>query len=134
MITLTITIVVLVILATIAINGSTRMIGDSAEAKAHADAAEDNDVIRKLLTHAITDDDLREGIALVDNTLVVIGSGDKEYGSGYYLIPGGDNKVLNVIIEEVGSDSVKKYKNLTAPYVVDYDNGDYERIEQIRFK
>ena len=134
MVTLVVTIVIVIILAAIALGGSTKMIDDSVDAKESANASEENDIIRSLLTYAITDDDLREGIELVDDVLVVIGSGDKEYGSGYYLIPGGTDKEMEEIKSKTGNENLRKYKDFTAPYVVDYDNGKFERIEEIRFK
>ncbi len=134
LITLVITIVVMLILASIAIGGSTRLIYDSSNSKKEADINDDNDEIRSLLTHTIViAPDLREGIPL-DSSLVVIGSGDTEYGIGYHLLPGGDDVVMKVISDKVGNPNLKKYKGLTAPYVVDYDNGTFERIEEIRFK
>ena len=132
MVVLVITIVLLIILSSIAIGGSMKMIDDSSSAKNSADAAEDNDKIRTLLTETIIDNNKREGISL--ESIIVIGSVDKEYGLGYYLIPGGDEDTMDKIIEKTGDTNLKKYKNLTAPYVVDYDNGRYERIEEIRFK
>lgn len=134
LITLVITIVVMLILAAVAIGGSTRLIDDSVDSKKQASINDDNDEVRSLLTHAITNSSLREGVSLIDGSLVVIGSGDKEYGTGYYLLPGGEDDVMKVITDKVGNPNLKKYKGLTAPYVVDYDNGTYERIEEVRFK
>lgn len=133
MITLIITIMVIIILAGIGFGSSTYLIDKAGESKNASDANEDNDVIRALLTYSITDSENRIGIALSDS-LVVLGSGDKEYGKGYYLIPGGNNRVLAEISEKTGEATVLRYKEITAPYVVDYDNGRFERILELRFK
>lgn len=136
MITLVIAIVILMIIASVAIGTSMRMIDQSSDARKATIANEENDIIRSLLRYTITDSTTYQaGIALHDNTLVVIGSGDIEYGTGYYLIPGGTDRDLQKISKKVGdSITVERYKDLTASYVVDYDNDWFERIEEIEFK
>lgn len=133
MITLVITIVVLIILATVSINGSMGMIDESMESKEIANASEENDLIRKLLMNVLIESDSKVGIPLVDGALVVIGSGDVAYGTGYYLIPGGTEEELAKIKSKSGRDDVKAYQSITAPYVVDYDNSTFERIDELIF-
>lgn len=136
--TVIITVIVIIILASISVSYSYRMIEDAGEAKKEAEEHADNEMIRNLLTQAITDPDIIVGFPLLDNSVVVIGSGDKEYGSGYHLIPGGDpedeNGDLAALRFKLGDDTLEPYKGLTAPYVVDYYIGKYERVENIRFK
>lgn len=133
--TVIITIVVMIIIAGVAARNSLRMIDDSGEAKKEATIYEDREIIRALLTNAITDKDAMVGFALLDNSVVVLGSGDKEYGTGYHLIPGGDDDGdLGTIKFKLGDDTMTAYRGLSAPYVVDYYTGKYERVENIRFK
>ncbi len=133
--TVAITVIVMVILAGVATRYSLRMIDDSGEAKKEATIYADNEIIRSLLTQAMVDKNVMVGIALVDGDKVVIGSGDKEYGTGYYLVPGGEeDEELGDIRYKVGDDSLAAYKGLSAPYVVDYLTGKYERVEDIKFK
>lgn len=134
MISLVITIVVIIILTAVSIGDSLDMIDDSMVAVTEADIAEDNDVIRSLLTYAVVDKTARVGIALSDATIVVIGSGDVNYGTGYHLIVGGKEETIKVIEEKTGVTNLKAYKELTAAYVVNYDLGTYERIEEIKFR
>lgn len=134
MITIVITIIVMLILATVAIMSSTRMIDDSSNAKESANADFDNDKIRTILTQAIYDTSAREGIPLVTGSLVIVGPDEKEYGTGWYLLPGGTDDDLDVIAKKTGRPSIEKYKDLTASYVVDYDNGDFARIKEVIFK
>lgn len=135
--TMIITIVVMIILAGIAVSSSYELIGDAGEAKKQSETYGDREVIRALLTNSIADSDIIAGYPL-GGAVVVIGSGDKEYGSGYYLLPGGDPEDedgdLATLRFKLGDDTLQPYKGLTAPYVVDYDNGKYERVEEIRFK
>lgn len=133
--TVIITIVVMIIIAGVAARNSLIMIDDSGEAKKEATIYEDREIIRALLTNAITDKDAMVGFALLDNSVVVLGSGDKEYGTGYHLIPGGDDDGdLGTIKFKLGDDTMTAYRGLSAPYVVDYYTGKYERVENIRFK
>lgn len=133
--TVIITIVVMIIIVGVAARNSLRMIDDSGEAKKEATIYEDREIIRALLTNAITDKDAMVGFALLDNSVVVLGSGDKEYGTGYHLIPGGDDDGdLGTIKFKLGDDTMTAYRGLSAPYVVDYYTGKYERVENIRFK
>ena len=136
--TVIITIVAMIILASIAITNSRRLIGDAGEAKKQAETHADKEIIRALLTNVITDPDVIVGYPLVTGGIVVIDSGDNEYGSGYYLVPGGDPEDedgdLAKIRFKIGDDTLQAYKGLTAPYVVDYYTGKYERVEDIRFK
>lgn len=136
--TVIITIVVMIILASVAVTSSYQMIGDAGEAKKEAEIYADDEVIRSLTTQSISNPDIIVGFPLLDNSVVVIGSGDKEYGSGYHLIPGGDpedeNGDLAALRFKLGDETLQAYKGLTAPYVVDYYTGKYERIENIRFK
>lgn len=134
MISLVITIIVIIILSAVALSNSSGMIDDSIVAVTEADKMEDNDTIRTLLTYAITDRSARMGIALSDSSNVVIGSGEVNYGTGYYLIVGGSGDSIKKIEEKTGATGLKAYKDLTAPYVVNYDMGTYERIEDIRFR
>ena len=134
MISLVITIIVIIILSAVALSNSSDMIDDSMIAVSEADKMEDNDTIRTLLTYAITDRSARMGIALSDSTNVVIGSGDVNYGTGYYLIVGGSGDTVKKIEEKTGATGLKAYKDLTAPYVVNYDMGTYERIEELKFR
>ncbi|MBR3887536.1 MAG: hypothetical protein IKJ32_00355 [Clostridia bacterium] len=134
MISIVITIIVIIILSAVALSNSSDMIDDSITAVTEADKMEDNDTIRTLLTYAVTDRSARTGIALSDSTNVVIGSGDVNYGTGYYLIVGGSGDSIKKIEEKTGATGLKAYKDLTAPYVVNYDMGTYERIEEIRFR
>ena len=135
--TMIITIVVMIILAGIAVSSSYELIGDAGEAKKQSETYEDREIIRALLTNSIADSDIIAGYPL-GGSIVVLGSGDKEYGSGYYLVPGGDAEEkdgdLAVLRFKLGDDTLQAYKGLTAPYVVDYDTGKYERVENIRFK
>ena len=133
--TVIITIVVMIILAGIAVSYSLEMIDDSGEAKKEATIYEDREIIRALTANALLDKNARVGFALLDNSVVVIGSGDKEYGTGYYLIPGGkDDGDLGTIKFKLGDNTLTAYRGLSAPYVVDYYTGEYERVEKIRFK
>lgn len=136
--TVIITIVVMIILASVAVTSSYQMIDDAGEAKNEAEIYADNEVIRALLTQSISDPDVIVGFPLLDNSVVVIGSGEKEYGSGYHLIPGGypeeEDGDLAALRFKLGDDTLQPYKGLTAPYVVDYYTGKYERVEDIRFK
>lgn len=133
--TVIITVIVMIILAGVATRYSLRMIEDSGDAKHEAMIYEDNETIRSLLTQAMVDKDVIVGIALVDGEKVVIGSGDKEYGSGYHLVPGGENDGdLGEIKYKFGDDTLTSYKGLSAPYVVDYLTGKFERVEDIKFK
>ena len=136
--TVIITIVVMIILASVAVTSSYKMIGDAGEAKKESEIYTDNEVIRALLTQSISDPDIIVGFPLLDNSVVVIGSGEKEYGSGYHLIPGGypeeEDGDLATLRFKLGDDTLQPYKGLTAPYVVDYYTGKYERVENIRFK
>ncbi len=133
MITVVITVIVLLILTTISMRSSTDLIDNSTDARDDTDVFLDNDEIKSLLTHAIVEEP-DEGIQLMEGRIVVIGSGDKEYGAGFHLIPGGEDEVIEAIREKTGDDTIKKYKNLTAPYVVNYTTGEYERIEELKFK
>lgn len=133
--TVIITIVVMIILASVTVTYSLRMVDDSGEARDQAEIYEDNEIIRALLTQTIADDDAVVGYALLDNSIVVIGSGNKEYGTGYHLIPGGDDDGdLGTVKFKLGDDTLTAYKGISAPYVVDYYTGKYERVEDIRFK
>ena len=136
--TVIITIVVMIILAGVAVTSSYQMINDAGDAKKEAEIYTDNEVIRALTTQAITDSDIIVGFPLLDNSVVVLGSGDKEYGSGYHLIPGGypeeSDGDLAKLRFKLGDETLEPYKGLTAPYVVDYYTGKYERVEDIRFK
>ena len=134
MISLVITIIVIIILSSVALSNSSDMIDDSIIAVNEADKTEDNDTIRKLITDAVIDRSSRIGIALSDASNVVIGSGDINYGTGYYLIVGGKAETIQKIEQKTGATGLKAYKELTAPYVVNYDLGTYERIEEIRFR
>lgn len=133
--TVIITIVVMIILASVTVTYSLRMVDDSGEARDQAEIYEDNEIIRALLTQTIADDDAVVGYALLDNSIVVLGSGNKEYGTGYHLIPGGDDDGdLGTVKFKLGDDTLTAYKGISAPYVVDYYTGKYERVEDIRFK
>lgn len=135
LVTVVITIVVIIILASVSTTYSLRMINDSADAKKEATIYEDREIIRTLLTETIGDENKKVGFALLNGSLVVLDSGDNEYGTGYYLIPGGeDDGDLGTIKFKLGDDTLTAYKGLSAPYVVDYYTGDYERVEEIRFK
>jgi type II secretory pathway pseudopilin PulG len=135
--TVIITIVVMIILASIAISSSFRMIGDAGEAKKQAETYEDREIIRALLINSVPYSNDIVGFPL-GGAVIVLGSGDKEYGSGYYLVPGGESEDedgdLATLRFKLGDNTLQAYKGLTAPYVVDYDNGKYERVEEIRFK
>lgn len=133
--TVIITIVVMIILAGVATTYSLDMIDESDEAKKEATIYEDREIIRALTANAMLDKNARVGFALLDNSVVVLGSGDKEYGTGYHLVPGGkDDGDLGTIKFKLGDDSLTAYRGLSAPYVVDYYTGKYERVENIRFK
>ena len=134
MVTLIIAIVILVIIASIAIGTSMRMIDQSSDARKATIVNEENDIIRSLLRYTITDDTYQAGIALHDGTLVVIGSGDKEYGTGYFLVPGGTDEDLQKITQKLNGITVERYKDLTASYIVDYDNDWFERVDELKFK
>lgn len=134
MVTLAITIIVMIILASVAFSNSSGMIEDSNEAVTEAEIMADNDEIRALLTYAILDDTAKVGITLSNGSLVVIGSGDVSYGTGYHLVVGGDEEVIETIKEKTGMSNVRPYKELTAPYVVDYAKGTFERIDEIKFR
>ncbi len=134
MISMVITIVIIIILASVALSYSGDMIDDSIVAVDEADIMADNDEIRALLTYAVIDKDARQGIALVDGTMVVIGSGDVSYGTGYHLIVGGSDEDIDAIEEKMDGMRLAPYKNLTAPYVVNYDMGTFERIDEIKFR
>ncbi len=133
MITLVITIIVIIILASVALNGSTRMMGDANKAREDANADMDNDTIRTILTYAITDNDAKVGFELTES-IVVKDSGDREYGKGFYLIPGGTKYDLATIEQRTGQSNIKAYKDITAAYVVDYDNGTFVRLDEVIFK
>ena len=64
MISLVITIIVIIILSSVALSNSSDMIDDSIIAVNEADKTEDNDTIRKLITDAVIDRSSRIGIAL----------------------------------------------------------------------
>ena len=117
----------------VALNSSTKMMDDAIESKKQANADMDNDTIRSLLTHAITDKDARIGFELTDD-IVIKDSGDIEYGKGYYLIPGGTKEDITSIENGTGETNVKIYKSITAAYVVDYDNGTFVRLDEVIFK
>ncbi len=134
MVSLAITVIVMLIIATVAFSNSSGMIDESNEAVEEADIMADNDEIRALLTFAIVDDTAKIGIALSDASLVVIGSGDVSYGTGYHLVIGGDEEDLKAIEEKTGSSNIHPYKDLTAPYVVNYNKGTFERIDEIKFR
>ncbi|MBQ8298528.1 MAG: type II secretion system protein [Clostridia bacterium] len=132
--TLVITIVVMLIIAGIAVGTSTEIIDDSVDAKKEAAIFEDNEEIRALLMNAITDKSVITGFALVDGSIEVVDEEGNEYGTNYYLIPGGDEEDLAAIREKTGDASASAYKGITAPYVVDYYTGKYHRIEDVKFK
>ncbi len=133
--TLVITIVVMFIIAAIALGTSTEIIDDSVDARNEATIFEDNEKIRALLTNAITDKNIITGYALVDGSIEVIDEEENEYGTNYYLIPGGEEDgALAIIRDKTGDSSATAYKGITAPYVVDYYTGKYKRIEKIKFK
>ena len=133
--TVVITVIVMIILASVTISYSLDMIDDSGEAKSEAEIYEDNEVIRALLTQSIIDEDVMVGYALLDNSVVVITPEGKEYGTVYYLIPGvKDDGDLGTIKFKLGDDTLTAYKGISAPYVVDYYTGKYERVEKINFK
>ena len=133
--TVIITIVVMIILASITISYSLKMIDDSGEAKSEAQIYEDNEVIRALLTKSIVDEDVMVGYALLDNSVEVVTSEGKVYGTGYHLIPGGkEDGDLGTIKYKLGDDTLTAYKGISAPYVVDYYTGKYERVEKIKFR
>lgn len=135
LLTVVITVIVMIILAAVSTKYSTDMIDNSGEAKKEANIYEDKEVIRSLMTHSITDKDVRVGYALLDGAIVVVTEDGKEYGTGYHLVPGGDDDGdLGEIKERFGDDTIIAYKNLSAPYVVDYYTGKYERVENIKFK
>lgn len=134
MVSLAITIIVIIILSAIAFSNSSGMINESNEAVTESEIMADNDEIRALLTYSIVDDAAKIGIKLSDGSLVVIGSGDVSYGTGYHLIAGGDEEDLNIIKEKTGVSGVQAYKEITAPYVVNYDKGTFERIDEIKFR
>lgn len=67
-------------------------------------------------------------------SLVVISESGDEYGTGFYLIPGGEEEVINQIKEKSGSAITRKYKDISAPYVVDYNANSFIRIEELLFK
>lgn len=134
MITLVITIVIIIILSAVAINGSTQMIDESNEARKSADAAKDDDEIRAVLMRAITDNTAKVGVELVDGTLIALDSGDREYGSGYYIIPGGKDDQIDIIKSKAADPTVTRYKKLSASYIVDYAEGTFVRVEEVRFK
>ena len=135
LLTVIVTVIVMIILAGVATTYSLEIISDSGEAQKEAAIYEDREIIRNLMTNTINNKNERVGFALLDDSIVVIGSGDKEYGTGYHLIPGGDDKGdLGVIKLKLGDDTITAYRNLSAPYVVDYYTGKYERIENIKFK
>ena len=51
------------------------------------------------------------------------------FGIAYAIHP-----FLKKIEEKTGATGLKAYKDLTAPYVVNYDMGTYERIEELKFR
>ena len=135
MMTVIITVVTIIILASVSVSYSLQMIDNSEEATNQADIYKDNEIIKALLTQAIADKDAVVGFALLDGSVVVLDSGDKEYGTGYHLIPGGDDDGdLGTVKFKLGDDTLTAYKGISAPYVVDYYTGKYERVEDIRFK
>ena len=134
MISLVITIVVIIILSAVALSNSTSMIENSSVAITEADKMEDNEKIRALVTYGITDRSARMGIALSDSTNVVIGKNGTNYGNGYHLIVGGTEETIKEIEEKTRLSNLKAYKDITAPYVVNYDTSDYERLDEIKFK
>ena len=123
----------IIIISAVAFGTSRDLINRSAEAKVKAIALEEEDKIRTLLRKAIVDNNYKLGIELKDNTLVVIGSGDVEYGTCCYLIPGGTDEDIEIIANKAG-ENVERYEDFTASYVVDYDQDKFERITEIKFK
>ena len=122
--TVVITVIVMIILASVTISYSLDMIDDSGEAKSEDEIYDDNEVIRALLTQSIIDEDVMVGYALLDNSVVVITPEGKEYGTGYYLIPGGkDDGDLGTIKFKLGDDTLTAYKGISEPYVVDSYTG-----------
>ena len=135
LLTVVITVVVMIILAAIATTYSSEVIDNSDEAQKEAAIFEDRETIRILMTNTITDKNARVGYELLDGAVVVIGENGKEYGTGYHLIPGGyEDGDLGEIRDMLGDDTIRAYRNLSAPYVVDYYTGKYERVENIEFK
>ena len=138
MITIAVTIVLIIILSVVAINGSLNLIDRSANAKNDAKENEDNDTIRALLTYSLTDPNKRFGLPLSDTLVITIsgeeGEEDKEYGLGYYLVPGGSEKTIEKISQEIEPEEVHPYKNLSAAYIVDYDNGTFVRLDEFEIK
>ena len=135
LLTVIITIVVMIILAAIATTYSTDVIDNSDEAQKEATIYEDREIIRALMTNTITDKNARVGYELLTGAIVVVGDDGKEYGTGYHLVPGGyEDGDLGKIRAKLGDDTIRAHRNLSAPYVVDYYTGKYERVENIKFK
>lgn len=133
--TVIITIVVVIVLAAVATTYSSEVIDNSDEAQREATIYQDKEIIRVLMTNTITDKDARVGYELLDGAVVVIAENGKEYGTGYHLVPGGySDGDLGEIRDKFGDDTITAYRGLSAPYVVDYYTGKYERVENIEFR
>lgn len=134
MITLVITIVVIIILAAVSLGGSTDMINKSGEAKEDAAMYADKEQIRGLIDYVYSGLEEKVGVQLIDGALIVIDDNGKEYGSGYYLIPGGKDEEIKYIREKSGYTNLNRYQELSTSYVVNYSTKEYVRLEEVKFK
>lgn len=135
LISLVVTIVVLLILLSITFSSSDRIIDDSVDARNKANTFDDDEKIRALDSNAIIDKNSIIGYALSDGVIEVITDSGDVYGTGYYLIPGGNDDVLELIGEKFDDASVTAYKGISAPYILNYSTPSVRaRIENLRFR
>lgn len=132
LITLVITIVTIIILASITLGPSGGAVDESVEAKEKAEAEIDNQKIEEIITYELAQTneliDLEIDLKRINlsDTLQVDNSGDI-YGNGYTLYLA-KRDIYKVEAKTGSGDYFKPYKDLFKSYVVNHSSGEYKRL------
>ena len=131
---LVVTIVVLIILASITLNSSDQVIDDSIEAKKKAEATIDDDKIKEIMTYELAgttelidiEIDLKR-VELSEDIQIEYNGVTYKDGSVLYI----SEKDIEKIEAKTGEyDKYKSFKDLTKSYIVNSDEGTYIRLEE----
>lgn len=129
---LVITIIVIIIIATITLNSSDRIVDDAIDSKKSAEATIDDDKIKEIIMYEIAgttelidlDIDFKR-ISL--SNLLKVKYKENEYGDGYVLYL--SEKDIKTVEKKTGKQGLESYKELSRSYVVNSQTGEFLRLE-----
>lgn len=132
LIVLVITIIVLLILATITFNSSIRLVDDAVESKKSAEETIDDDKIKEILTYELAGTyeliDIEINLKRIElSNSLKIEYDRNEYGLGYVLYLSEND--IKKVEQKTGEVGLKSYKDLTKSYLVN-SSGEFLRLEE----